>query len=486
MIKDNQVHLNRAHVIVDGLIVAGSYIASYFIWFYYVYTFRLSAAEKGGYSLKLYLLTTDHVGKIPFVDYLKALYFLVPAYLFLYYMAHLYTSRRALKLWDEFVDIFQANVMGVLGFLVILFMLKQIDFSRSMIAIFVSLNTFMTTFAHGLLRKFLRFIRQKGYNIKHILLVGYSRAAEGYISRILDNPQWGYQIAGVLDNLVPIGTSYHGVEVVGNIDQLDEYLQNGQYDEITITLPLSDYDLLEELVSKCENSGVHTKFVPDYSSLFPSNPFTEDVQGIPVINIRYVPLTNSFNSLAKRCMDIIGSFFGIIVFAVPMIVIAILVKQSSKGPVIFKQERIGLGGKPFMMYKFRTMELQSEAAEKKGWTTKNDPRVTKIGKFLRKTSLDEIPQLFNIFVGQMSLVGPRPERPQFVEKFKEQIPRYMVKHQVRPGLTGWAQINGYRGDTSIRKRIDYDIYYIENWSIAFDIKIIVGTFRHGFVNKNAY
>ncbi|MBO4456767.1 MAG: undecaprenyl-phosphate glucose phosphotransferase [Butyrivibrio sp.] len=486
MIKDNQVHLNRAHVILDGLIVAGSYIASYFIWFYYVYNFRLNAEKRGITTLENYLLDGKNVGKLPFTEYAMALSFLVPAYLFLYYMAHLYTSRRTLKLWEEFVDIFQANVMGVVGFFVVLYASHQNDLSRGMIAIFVFLNTFLTTLAHGLLRNFLRFIRQKGYNIKHILLVGYSRAAEGYISRILDNPQWGYQIVGVLDNLVPIGTSYHGVEVVGKIDQLDDYLQNSNYDEITITLPLDDYDLLEKLVAKCENSGVHTKFIPDYSSLFPSNPFTEDVQGLPVINIRYVPLTNSVNRLAKRMMDIVGSFFGIIIFAIPMIVIAILVKKSSKGPVIFKQERIGLGGKPFMMYKFRTMELQSESDEKKGWTTKNDPRVTGIGKFLRRTSLDEIPQLFNIFVGQMSLVGPRPERPQFVEKFKEQIPRYMVKHQVRPGLTGWAQINGYRGDTSIRKRIDYDIYYIENWSIAFDIRIIVGTFRHGFVNKNAY
>jgi exopolysaccharide biosynthesis polyprenyl glycosylphosphotransferase len=169
-----------------------------------------------------------------------------------------------------------------------------------------------------------------------------------------------------------------------------------------------------------------------------------------------------------------------------MLAAAIAVKVSSKGPIIYKQERIGLGGEPFKMYKFRTMKVQTEAEEKKGWTTKGDPRVTKVGAFLRKTSIDEMPQFFNIFIGQMSLVGPRPERPQFVEKFKEQIPRYMVKHQVRPGLTGWAQINGYRGDTSIRKRIDYDIYYIENWTMTFDFKILLGTIRYGFINKNAY
>ena len=169
-----------------------------------------------------------------------------------------------------------------------------------------------------------------------------------------------------------------------------------------------------------------------------------------------------------------------------MLVCAILVKATSEGPVIFKQERVGLHNKVFRMYKFRTMEVQKQSAEENAWTVKNDPRVTKVGKFMRKTSLDELPQLFNILMGEMSLVGPRPERPQWVDKYKEEIPRYMIKHQVRPGLTGWAQVNGYRGDTSIRKRIEYDLFYIENWSLALDIKILFMTIFKGFVNKNAY
>ena len=169
-----------------------------------------------------------------------------------------------------------------------------------------------------------------------------------------------------------------------------------------------------------------------------------------------------------------------------MLVCAILVKTSSEGPVIFKQERVGLHNKHFWMYKFRSMRMQDENSEKKAWTTKDDPRVTKVGAVLRKTSLDELPQLFNILKGDMSLVGPRPERPQFVEQFKEEIPRYMIKHQVRPGLTGWAQVNGYRGDTSIYKRIEYDLFYIENWSMWLDMRIIFRTFFVGFINKNAY
>ena len=220
--------------------------------------------------------------------------------------------------------------------------------------------------------------------------------------------------------------------------------------------------------------------------MIPNRPYTEDIQGLPVINIRRVPLNNTINSVVKRLVDIVGSAVGIVLASPIMIVSAILIKATSDGPVIFSQERVGLHNKAFKMYKFRTMIEQTEAEEAKGWTTKDDPRVTKIGRFLRRTSLDELPQLFNIFIGQMSLVGPRPERPQFVEKFREEIPRYMIKHQVRPGLTGWAQINGLRGDTSIEKRIEHDLYYIENWTLEFDIKILLLTVFRGFINKNAY
>lgn len=208
--------------------------------------------------------------------------------------------------------------------------------------------------------------------------------------------------------------------------------------------------------------------------------------GLPVINIRRVPLTNTGNWVLKRIVDIFGSLVAIVVFSPVMLFSAIAIKAQDKGKVIFKQTRVGLHNKEFEMYKFRTMRMQTEADEAKAWTVKDDERVTKIGKFLRRTSLDEIPQFFNILKGDMSLVGPRPERPQWVEKFKEEIPRYMIKHQVRPGLTGWAQVNGYRGDTSIRKRIDYDIYYIENWTLGFDFKIMFLTIFKGFINKNAY
>ena len=282
------------------------------------------------------------------------------------------------------------------------------------------------------------------------------------------------------------GTLYKGIKVVGRIDNLEIILPQNKLDEIAIALPLKQYGRLASIVELCEKSGVHTKFIPDYNSFIPSKSYTEDLMGLPVINIRKVPLTDTSNMIIKRIMDFLGALFGIILISPLLLVIAILVKCTSKGPVIFKQERIGRQNKPFQMYKFRSMKLQTVEDEEKGWTVKDDPRVTKIGKFIRKTSLDELPQLFNILKGDMSLVGPRPERPQFVEKFKEEIPRYMIKHQVRPGLTGWAQVNGYRGDTSIRRRIDFDLYYIENWTMGFDFKIMFMTIFKGFINENAY
>lgn len=291
---------------------------------------------------------------------------------------------------------------------------------------------------------------------------------------------------GILDDNKEIGYNYKGVSVLGTTDELEEILLNNRLDEIALTLGLQEYYKLKRIVATCEKSGVHTKFVPDYNDIIPTRPYTEDLMGLPVVNIRHVPLTNTFHMICKRIMDIAGSVVAIIVFSPVMLVTAVLVKATSRGPLIYKQERVGLHNQNFQMYKFRSMEVQSAKSEKKAWTVRNDPRVTPVGRFIRKTSIDELPQLFNILKGDMSLVGPRPERPFFVEKFREEIPRYMIKHQVRPGMTGWAQVNGYRGNTSIRKRIEFDLYYIENWTPGFDIKILFLTIFKGFVNENAY
>lgn len=472
MIKDNQQHFNRLHVVLDAAVVILAYVLAWWLKF-----------AGGG--------ANEQIGVLSFDFYMRALILIVPLYLLLYYAFNLYTPKRVQGRRLELSNIILANTVGILivfaGFFLVLSYTEEAkNFSRSMFAYFYVFNIVLEETERLVVRGFLRSIRRRGYNQKHILLVGYSKAAEQYIDRIRQNPQWGYSVRGILDDNIARGTVYKDVKVIGSIANLEYILPENKLDEIAITLGLEEYYKLEKIVAQCEKSGVHTKFIPDYGNIIPTRPYTEDLLGLPVINIRYVPLSNTFNAMVKRLTDIVGSIICIIIFSPVMLVSAILVKTTSKGPLIFKQERVGLHNKPFWMYKFRTMYVQTEEEEKKGWTQKDDPRVTKVGKFLRKTSLDEFPQLFNVLKGDMSLVGPRPERPQYVEKFREEIPRYMIKHQVRPGMTGWAQVNGYRGDTSIRKRIEHDLYYIENWTLGLDIKILFLTVFKGFINKNAY
>ena len=473
LIKDNQKTLNRLHILMDAGIIIISFLIAYYLRFFSPLTnLRIFIVEKGTfYSLDVYA---------------RSLYFLVPLYLFVYNQAKLYTPKRGKRRWTEFFHVAYSNVLGLSFYFFYLYMIDEGDISRAFLGMFTTINVILCTFARMSIAKALRFARRKGYNLKHVILVGYSRASEAYIDRIFANPQWGYYIHGILDDNMEIGTKYKKVPVIGRLEQLEEYITKMSLDEIAITISINEYDQLEKLVSTCEKSGVHTKFIPDYNNFIPTKPYTEDLYGLPVINIRNVPLSNTFNWVSKRIVDIVGSIIGLIICALPMIIVAILTKLTSKGPVVFSQIRVGKNNKNFKMYKFRSMTLQTEEEEENGWTTNCDPRVTNFGKFIRRTSIDELPQLFNILIGDMSLVGPRPERPQFVEKFKEVIPRYMIKHQVPPGLTGWAQINGYRGDTSITKRIEHDLYYIENWTLFFDIKIMFFTIFKGFINKNAY
>lgn len=468
MIRDNQRVLNQIHVLLDAFVVAGAYVLAWYI------KFRIISDDAG-----------PLVGYLSRETYFQALYFIVPVYIVLYYFNGLYLSKRYSSSLREIFNIIKANTIGLGLFIALLYIIKEENISRSMLAIFYGITSVCEILVRQMIRKVLRTIRNKGYNIKHVLLIGYSRAAEKYIDRIHDNPQWGYDVCGILDDHIPAGTLYKGVKVLGRIDNIHVILPENKLDEIGISLALQDYNRLEDLVRICEKSGVHTKFIPDYNSVIPTKPYIEDLTGLAVINIRHVPLTNMANILIKRTMDIIGSILCIIIFSPVMLITAIMVKCMDGGKVFFVQERVGLHSKSFKMYKFRSMREQTEEEEREGWSTKNDPRITPFGRFIRRTSIDELPQLFNVLNGDMSLIGPRPERPQFVERFKEEIPRYMIKHQVRPGMTGWAQVNGYRGDTSIQKRIEHDLYYIENWNVWFDIKILFLTVFKGFINKNA-
>ena len=475
MIKDNQHKINILRVILDLIAVVLAYFLAMLLFFH---VFPPESKLGGLYSFE-----------VPRESYVMAILYIAPLHLIIYWISRLYRYMRVTGRRHEAFVIFRANLIAVLiivmGFFLFVKPYAQ-HFSRVFLAEFGVINTAGVILERNLIRLVVISFRKKGYNKRTVLLVGESKGADGYLERVRTNPQWGYVIYGLLDNSLAEGSTYNGIPVLGNVSKLSEILAKNEVDEVMVTLRLKEYELLSDVVNTCEKAGVQTKFVPDYGNLMSTHPYTEDLVGLPVIYIRNVPLEEPFNSFIKRAVDILGSLFAITLFSPVMLVTAIGVKLSSPGPVIFKQERVGLHNKNFVMYKFRSMGVQKKEQEAKEWTTKNDPRVTGIGKVIRKTSIDELPQLFNVLKGDMSMVGPRPERPQFVEQFREEIPRYMVKHQVRPGMTGWAQVNGLRGDTSIEDRINHDIYYIENWSIGLDFKILFLTFFKGFVNKNAY
>ena len=403
-------------------------------------------------------------GVLPAKTYFSALFLIIPGYLLLYSIFQLYMPRRVKSYRKELMDIIRANGIGFMIFILVLYFIKQEHFSRQMLCIFFFINISLEFASRYLIRTILWKMRKQGLNQKHILMIGESQMAEQYMDRLRENPKWGYQVFAHLKDE----------------EKLERILEGNELDEVVIALRAEDYGKLERIVDVCEKAGVHTKMIPDFGNVISTRPYIENVQGSPVIHVRRVPLNIMRNRVAKRAVDLIGATVAIILFSPVMLLTVLVVALTEEGSVIYRQERVGLHNQVFYMYKFRSMIMQDEEKEKAEWSTRNDPRITPVGKLIRRTSIDELPQLFNVLKGEMSLVGPRPERPQFVQKFRDEIPRYMVKHQVRPGMTGWAQINGYRGDTSIEKRIEYDLYYIENWTMVFDMKILILTIFKGF------
>ena len=409
-------------------------------------------------------LFVQDAGVLPAKTYFSALFLIIPGYLLLYSIFQLYMPRRVKSYRKELMDIIRANGIGFMIFILVLYFIKQEHFSRQMLCIFFFINISLEFASRYLIRTILWKMRKQGLNQKHILMIGESQMAEQYMDRLRENPKWGYQVFAHLKDE----------------EKLERILEGNELDEVVIALRAEDYGKLERIVDVCEKAGVHTKMIPDFGNVISTRPYIEDVQGIPVIHVRRVPLNIMRNRAAKRAVDLIGATVAIILFSPVILLTGLVVALTEEGSVIYRQERVGLHNQVFYMYKFRSMIMQDEEKEKAEWSTRNDPRITPVGKLIRRTSIDELPQLFNVLKGEMSLVGPRPERPQFVQKFRDEIPRYMVKHQVRPGMTGWAQINGYRGDTSIEKRIEYDLYYIENWTMVFDMKILILTIFKGF------
>ena len=412
---------------------------------------------------------------------------MVPLLLAVYYFMDVYSPMRSRMYRKEVLIITRAHFMGIVTIYSVLFLNKDIQYSREVSLLFALSGLFLILVERYAVRKTLRYLRKMGYNQKHLLIIGAGPVGLNFADKINLHRDFGYNVIGFLDDDESKRQSeLLGKPVLGSCVVLPRLLDNRAIDEVVVALPLNACDKYFEIVDECEKAGIRVRIIPDYYKYLPGNPVIEEFDGIPLLNIRKIPLDDPFNRFIKRAFDLLISSLALL-FALPvMMCIAIAIKLTSPGPVFFRQTRIGLNNHPFEMLKFRSMRVDDDTTAATTWTTPDDPRKTKLGTFLRKTSLDELPQFFNVFMGCMSVVGPRPERPHFVVQFREDIPKYMVKHQVKPGITGWAQVNGWRGDTSIEKRIECDIYYIENWDLLFDVKIMFLTLFNGLVNKNAY
>lgn len=464
MIKENQKFLNKIQVIMDMTIIVVSFLLAYYIRFYIL----------------------DGYISMSFKDLFIPILISIPMYLLLYIIFDLYTPKRTKNIYKEIFDIVKVNFIAALILILGLYVFKIVNFSRITLALFVILNTTITSINRLSLRYTLRKYRKKGLNQKHCLIIGATNTSKELIYRINKNKHWGYNVVGIIDDYKTKDEEFEGFKVIGNFKDIKSILDNKHIDLVFITIAAEEFVHIGSLLKACERAGVKTNIIPYYHKYVPAKPRMDDLDGLTMVDTRYVPLDSYFMALSKRIFDIVFSLLAIILTSPIMLLSVIMIKLTSPGPIIYKQERVGLNRKKFYMYKFRSMKVQTEEEEKTKWSTKDDPRKTKWGSFMRKTSIDELPQFFNVLKGDMSIIGPRPERPYFVEKFRDEIPRYMIKHQVRPGITGWAQVCGFRGDTSIEGRIEHDLEYIENWTFFFDIKIVFLTIFKGFINKNAY
>jgi len=465
MIKSNQRFFNFLLVLCDVSVVTASLFVAWYIRF-------------------VSPLFDDGVRTMDLGAYMGLLMIIIPVYLIIFAILGLYRPYRKQRFFKECQEIIFSNIVGIALIMAILFTGKSINFSRIMLGTFFLVSTLLMIIERGSARKILRTARKRGFNLKYIIIVGAGSIGQTFANKIAEDRQLGYKITGYVDDY------YHksdkdGIPILGTTHEMNEILEDYQVDEVIIALPNTSYKRIDEVIDVCEYQGIKTQIIPDYFHLIQgTQPYFDELDGIPLINTRYIPLDKAFYKFLKRFLDMLLSLIILIIVSPIMIITAMLVKITSPGPIIYKQIRVGMSRKEFWIYKFRSMRSDTPKSDDNGWTTANDPRKTKLGAFIRKTSIDELPQFFNVLKGDMSIVGPRPERPHYVSQFKDEIPKYMIKHHVRPGITGWAQVKGWRGDTSIKERIACDIEYIEKWTPWFDVKIFFMTFRAVF--KSGY
>ncbi len=400
--------------------------------------------------------------------------------LYLFHRNGLYLSQRFKTRYNEISTILLANSQAVIGAVIALYFLAPEKLSRITIALYWVLSSLIVTLERLAVRNYLRTLRRKGKNLRHVLLFGNGPQVAEYIKNVHQFKDAGIEIKAWVSSK-NMAKNYDIPEFEGTLQEAMEELKP---DVLVAGFEGAHAKELEELVALSRIDLTPIQILPDLSYSFIGTTI-EDFAGVPLITVNQ-PKLSSVDLFVKRSFDFISSLIGIILISPILGALAIAVKLTSKGPIFYGQERMSVDGTTFKMWKFRSMRTDAEEKTGAVWAVKNDDRRTPIGTFLRSTSLDELPQLWNVVVGDMSLVGPRPERPVFIDKFKHEIPQYMLRHKMKAGITGWAQVNGWRGDTSLEKRIECDIYYIKNWSLWFDIKILFMTIWKGFVNKNAY
>lgn len=459
MIKRNQKSYNWINRLSDMAIIYISYIAA--VWFWILFL------EKDTSNISVRYAVQN-----PFPILLIAFGFIV-----IFQYGGLYDSFRFNSLTSELVQLFKLFVVCMALSVAAIFLLKILNFSRGVVAVTGLFSFFLLCVKRIVLRFVLRDLRRKGYNQKYVLIVGDSTLAFKYLVSINENPRFGFQSIGYVGKS---GRTELG-NCLGDYTDLEPILEKYGPDEVVIALEQSEMNMMNVIVNCCEEQGIKASIIPFYNDYLPSCATVDTVGRVKLINIRLCPLDISINRFMKRCFDIVFSAAAILLTSPLLLITAIGVKLSSPGPVLFKQKRVGKNRHSFYMYKFRSMRLNDDSDT--AWSRTTDSRITPFGAFIRKFSIDELPQFFNVLRGEMSVIGPRPELPYYVDQYKYEVPRYMVKHQVKPGITGWAQVNGYRGDTSIEKRIEHDIWYIENWSMALDIKIVFMTVFGGMINN---
>jgi len=470
MLKQHSKSFENLVLFIDWITLSCSWMLAYYVRFY----IPIIPVYKG----------------IPsFYMYINLLIIMLPLWYIVFQAFGLYRPRRISSKIVEVWDIVKATAIATVILVVLTYFVRQYEFSRLTFVYFGIISVIFLSIERILFRELLRFIRKRGYNLRHALIVGTGRLGLDVTDRVHKHPELGIKIRGFLsEERTQVGNTLEGFQVLDTFENIRSVVSKQKIDMVLITLPLNAHERLKRILDDIGDEMVSIMVIPDlieFATLATLRGSTGEFEGMPIISLRDTPLYG-WNIVVKRVTDFALSITILLAVSPLMFVISFLVKATSKGPVFYSQERMGLDGKIFNMLKYRTMAIEAEKETGPVWAAKDDSRRTPIGTFLRKTSMDELPQFFNVLKGDMSIVGPRPEREFFIQQFRDKVPKYMLRHKMKAGITGWAQVNGWRGNTSLEKRIEYDLYYIENWSLRFDLEIMWLTIWRGLVGKHAY